>query len=1007
MTTWSMVWRPIVLVVFLTVPALTPRASAANPALRGLPFSFEPNLGQTDPRVKFLARSRGMTVFLTSAETVLLTTRGAVRMRLEGANPDPAIHGVDPLPGRHHSILGRDPGRWRANVPTYARVRYRDVYRGVDLVYYGTEDRQLEYDFVVGPGVDPGVIRLTFEGVDRLELGADGDLVLHVGQTHLRFGKPRVYQVFDEGRRSVAGAWTLENTTAGFRLGAYDTSKALVIDPTVALATYIGGSGSDQAFAVALGADGSVFLTGNTVSANFPTTLGSVQPMTGGGSDLFVTRLNSTFTTSLYSTFLGGSGDDAGRGIAVDPAGNAYVTGFTTSTDFPTTPGAFRLNRPIGEPAGVADAFVVKLNPQGSALVYGTYLGGTGSDVGLAIAIDLAGNAFVTGGTFSVDFPRTLGASQLLLGGGRDAFVTSLNGTGTALRYSTFLGGAGTDVGNAIAIDGAGSAYVTGSTTCAAAPCPTVTDFPTTPGAFAPLRPPGEAAGVTDAFVTKLDAVGAFVYSTYLGGTGADEGLGIVIDASDHAIVTGGSASTDFPLTVGYGTFTGALQVFLTRLNPAGTALVISRPVPTSAPLPGPSMALGIAQDFFGRIYLAGSEIRGAAPQTDAFVMQLGAGGGSPAVEFFVGGTGDDFGFALAVDTAGNHVFLAGQTDSATGLATGGVFQPTLAGGVDGFVAKVSGFTPPDSNESGDSNGGDGNGGDGKGGCLIVMASLGSPLAREVSVLRALRDDILIPNATGRVLVRTYYRLSPSIARVIEGHQTLRAITRVVLRPVIIFSKLVLASPREAFALFAVMWSTLLALAVALAVARRRARAARWAFVATFIVALSLTFAAAMLDSGNDTPSRQTPRVADPAHMEVTEGRPAAAVPRMVRPQHAAARRGVEHSEVSLQRFAEWPLRPGTVRVRPTFQPGGLGVEIESDLANGILTSDGFTVTEPKAAATVGIAGGDRIIAINGYPPAGGALASFLLLQRDPDRNTFNIRLDRGGIRMEREIAVR
>lgn len=996
-----MVWRPIVLVVILTVPALTPHASAASPALRGLPFSFEPNLGQTDPRVKFLARSRGMTVFLTSTETVLVTTRCAVRMRLEGANPDPAINGVDPLPGRNHSIIGRDPGRWRANVPTYARVRYRDVYRGVDLVYYGTEDRQLEYDFVVGPGVDPGVIRLTFEGVDRLELGGDGDLVLHVGETHLRLGKPRVYQVSPEGRRSVAGAWTLENTTVGFRLGAYDTSQVLVIDPTVALATYIGGSGSDQAFAVALGPDGSVFLTGNTVSANFPTTLGSVQPMAAGGSDVFVVRLNSTFTASLYSTFLGGSGDDAGRGIAVDSAGNAYVTGFATSMDFPTTPGAVRPNRPIGEPAGVADAFVVKLNPQGSALVYGTYLGGTGSDVGLAIAIDLAGNAFVTGGTFSVDFPITLAAPQLLLGGGRDAFVTSLNSTGTALRYSTFLGGAGTDVGNAIAVDGAGSAYVTGSTTCAAAPCPTVTDFPTTPGAFAPLRPPGEAAGVTDAFVTKLDAIGALVYSTFLGGTAADEGLGIVIDASDHAIVTGGSASTDFPLTVGYGSFTGTLQAFLTRLDPAGTAVVISRPVPTSAPLPGPSMALGIAQDFFGRIYLAGSEIRGGAPQTDAFVMQLGAGGGSPTVEFFVGGTGDDFGFALAVDTTGNNAFLVGQTDSATGLATGGVLQPTLAGGVDGFVAKVGGFTPPSSNESGDSNGGDS-----KSGC-VVIAALGSPLAREVSVLRAFRDDILMPNVAGRALVRMYYRLSPSIARVIESYEMLRAMTRVALRPVVIVSKLILVSPRKAFAVLAVTWSTFLALAVALAWARRRAAAAQWAFVATFIATLSLTLAAAMLDSGDDRQSRRTPRVAGPVPTALTDGRPAAPAPGMVRRQRAAEQRGVEHYEISLQRFAEWPFPPGTVRVRPTFHSGSLAVEVESDLANGILTSEGFTVTEPKVAAAVGVTGGDRIIAINGYPPAGGALASFLLLQRDPDRNTFDIQLNRGGIRMGRAIVVR
>ena len=434
--------RSIVLAVLLValVQARSAVAYDAGSTLHALPFSFEPNLGQTDPRVKFLARSRGMTVFLTSTEAVLLTTRSAVRMHLIGANQESEAQGVDPLPG---GIIGssaatrvdgaaiRRPTR-ACGIATSTRHRPRLLRE---------PGRQLEYDFVVAPGADPGVIRLAFEGVDRLRLDANGDLVLHVGETPLRFAKPRVYQGSRAGRRDVAGAWRLEDArTVGFRIGTYDTREELVIDPTVALATYVGGGGTDQAFAIALGTDGTVFITGNTASANFPTTAGSLAPAAGGAVDAFVVRLDSTFTTSLYSTFIGGAGDDAGRGIAVDTLGNAYVTGFTTSPDFPTTAGSFQPSRPVGEAAGVADAFVVKLNPLGTALVYGTYLGGTASDVGLAIALDTTGSAYVTGGTLSPDFPVTFGAAQPLPSGDRDAFVARLGSGGAVLLYSTFLG---------------------------------------------------------------------------------------------------------------------------------------------------------------------------------------------------------------------------------------------------------------------------------------------------------------------------------------------------------------------------------------------------------------------------------------------------------------------------------------------------------------------------------------------------------------------------------------
>src|SRR5437879_352469 len=415
MTLCAKVRRASGLVVFLAV-TISGAAQAdevtqarLTDAYRSLPFSFEPNLGQSDARVKFLARTRGITVFLTATDTVLSTGRTAVRMRLVGANPAARIEGLDALPGRSHSFIGSDPVRWRTNVPTYARVAYREIYPGIDLVYYGTQERQLEYDFVVAPGADPRIIRLTFDGVDRLELNGAGDLVLRVGDTSLRFGKPLVYQRWEGTPRKVAGRWAFENrTTVGFHVGSYDARRPLVIDPTIALATYVGGAGTDQAFAIAVDASANVYLTGNTTSVDFPTTVGAFRTTPLGGSDAFVVKLNSAFTARTYSTYLGGTtGDDAGRGIAVDATGNAYVTGFTASTDFPTSPGAFQTT--FG--GGGFDAFVVKLDPTGSVLLYGTYLGGSGPDVGLGITIDILGNAYVTGGTRSANFP-TFGSVQ-------------------------------------------------------------------------------------------------------------------------------------------------------------------------------------------------------------------------------------------------------------------------------------------------------------------------------------------------------------------------------------------------------------------------------------------------------------------------------------------------------------------------------------------------------------------------------------------------------------------
>src|SRR5438876_7867478 len=387
-----------------------------------LPLSFEANRGQIDSRVKFLNRGRGYTLFLTQTEAVLAfrhptkSEQTALRLRLLGASSASSLVGVEELPGKVNYFIGKDREKWRTNIPTYAQVKHKDVYPGVDLVYYGNQ-RQLEFDFIVGPGANPSAIRLEVEGADRLDVNAQGDLVLHVNDGQLRLQKPAVYQAVKGIRQEVSGSYVLTDThQVSFQVAAYDASRPLVIDPVLFYSTYLGGSARDSGRGIAVDAAGNAYVTGGA-SPDFPTTPGAFQPSSPGGA--FVTKLNPTGSGLVYSTFLGSSGE--GEGIAVDAAGNAYVTGVTDSTDFPTTPGAFQTA--LG---GDQDGFVTKLNPTGSALLYSTYLGGSAADRGLRLAVDVAGNAYVTGSTTSTNFPTTLGAFQTAFAGGSfpgDAFV--------------------------------------------------------------------------------------------------------------------------------------------------------------------------------------------------------------------------------------------------------------------------------------------------------------------------------------------------------------------------------------------------------------------------------------------------------------------------------------------------------------------------------------------------------------------------------------------------------
>jgi hypothetical protein len=409
----------------------------------------------------------------------------------------------------------------------------------------------------------------------------------------------------------------------GFRVAAYDPSRPLIIDPVLAYSTYLGGSGDDFGLGIAVDGAGSAYVTGQTLSTNFPTTSGAAQTTKAGGfSDVFVTKLDATGSAFLYSTYLGGSDFDFSLGIAVDGAGSAYVTGATRSTDFPTTSGAAQTTN-----AGSVDAFLAKLDATGSALLYSTYLGGSSDDGGRGIAVDGAGSAYVTGDTSSTDFPATSGAAQTTNAGGQDAFVTKLNASGSALLYSTYLGGSSGEVGQGIAVDGAGRAYMTGSTQS--------TDFPTTSGAAQTIY----AGGFFDAFVTKLDATGSvLLYSTYLGGSGDDVGLGIAVDGAGSAYVTGQTFSSNFPTT------SGAAQT---------------------------THAGGIA---------------------DAFVTKLDASGSALLYSTYLGGSGFDIGQGIAVDGAG-RVYVTGDTSSTNFPTTSGAAQTTHAGSFDAFVAKIE-FVP-------------------------------------------------------------------------------------------------------------------------------------------------------------------------------------------------------------------------------------------------------------------------------------------------------------------------
>ena len=693
-------------------------------------ISFEPNRGQTDSQVRFLARGARYTLFLTAGEAVLSLAakrtedsapsrhRGRIlggaasvsdpprqsvvlRMKLAEANPAPDVFGQNPLPARSNYLLGNDPARWHTDVPHYSAVRYSEVYPGIDLVYYGNPG-ELEFDFVVAPGADPGSIRLRFDGQSALKMRAGGEMGLAVGDGEIRLRKPVVYQETAGVRREIDASYRLhDNGDAGFTIGAYNRSQPLVVDPVLAYSTFFGGIAEDRIYGIAMDAAGNTYVTGETNSVDFPSA-SPMQAALAGGVDAFVAKLNSSGSGLVYSTYLGGANDDASFAIAVDAAGTAFLTGGTESANFPTV-------NPI-QPAfgGLGDVFVSRLNAGGSALIFSTYLGGNGpvGDTGYAIALDTAGDPYVTGVADSATFPTTVGAFDRTLSVA-DAFVTKLNAAGTSLLYSTFLGGFGITIGTGIAVDASRNTYITGLT---------VELIPNTFPLASPFQPvPGggtcSGSPCPDAFVTKLNAEGsALVYSTFLGGNNDDEAYAIKVDSTGSAYVTGYATSTDFPVTNALQPVKGTgFDAFVARLTSSGSALMFSTFMGGGGGEIGLALALGPA----GIAYVSGQTGSNAFPvlnplqqfragQFDAFVAALSTSGGL-IYSTYLGGASSEGANAIAVDSTGT-AFVAGETSSPA-FPTMSAFQsaykvgtcgtaPNLFPCDDGFVTRISNPNP-------------------------------------------------------------------------------------------------------------------------------------------------------------------------------------------------------------------------------------------------------------------------------------------------------------------------
>lgn len=713
---------------------------AARATLNHLPFCFEANHGQTDAAFPFLARGRGCNFFVSPHQAILTLTRfdaaaettrderaekpggritvtHQLRFDFPGANPAAQLSGTGEMPGKANYFLGNDPTRWGAGASLFQQVRVAQLYPGVDLVYYGN-DRRLEYDFVIAPHTDPAAIAIRFTGADQIKIDAQGNLVFALGERELSQPKPVVYQTVNGVRQEIAGSYQLNQAqTVSFKLGDYDHALPLVIDPILSYSRFFGGTGADTGWDLAIHKEGTreyVYVAGETMSAGLPVTAGTnYSGGTSFGGDAFVAKfdLSSTSPNPAYFTYLGGKAEDAALAIAVDADGNAYVTGYTTSTNFPTLNPMANQASLHGTPHPTLDvyppdAFLAKLYSTGT-LAFASFLGGSTNDVAIGIAVNAARDIFLTGYTRSTDFP-TNNALYGRLGSTNfdDAFVTRLTSASNSytIVYSTYLGGTNVDHGEGIAADDAGNAYVTGYTSS--------TNFPITgsalhkflnnPATNATNHVVGTVIG-HDTFITKLSPDGQTnLFTTFLGGGYNDEGYRITLDAQTNFYICGASFSADFPVTAANfprGVTNSILytDAFVAKFDASSNSNCYTVQFGGS----NTDQAWDVSVDANGFAHVVGVSYSGNFPTTntlaylpatnagfaDVFVTVLDPTGTNMVRSLLFGGALNDFGYAIKTDAAGND-YVVGLTDS-TNFPTLAPFNSTFGGANDVFLAKL------------------------------------------------------------------------------------------------------------------------------------------------------------------------------------------------------------------------------------------------------------------------------------------------------------------------------